>query len=287
MMRVVWVAAIAAGALFAGSQTSRAQYGGAYPPPYVPPAYTQQQIIPDLPPTVNPQAWSGQYPSQSAATGGYPPEMHTGYANEQDVVTGWYFGGMIGALYLEDQHSDAIDSSLRREEDAAFDWGFNTGASFGYRFPTRPHDLGQLRIEFDTMYNKNKVKTLLFNSVEQTPKGEVAAQSFMFNLVVDFIHMGGPIIPYIGGGAGFMNIHEHLEYGQTRFVDNDFVFSFQGMAGISIQLWENVQWFTEYRYLGGSNPKLTRIGPPAPTRVKLRSEYNTHSVMSGFRIDLR
>ena len=84
-----------------------------------------------------------------------------------------------------------------------------------------------------------------------------------------------------------MNIHEHLEYGQTRFVDNDFVFSFQGMAGISIQLWENVQWFTEYRYLGGSNPKLTRIGPPAPTRVKLRSEYNTHSVMSGFRIDLR
>lgn len=291
-MRVVWVTVFAAGTLFAGSQTSRAQNGEAYPPQYAPPAYTQQQVIPNLPPTVNPQAWSGSHggpfsPAGSACPPQYPPNRYEGYANERDVVTGWYISGMIGAVYLEDQHSDAVDSNLRREEDAAFDWNVNGGATIGYRLPTRPQDLGQLRIEFDTIFNENKVKTLLFNSVERNPRGEVSSQSFMCNLVFDFIHWGDIVTPYIGGGAGFMHVSEHIEYGQVRFVDDDFVFAFQGMAGISVQLWENVQWFTEWRYLGGSNPKFTRIGPPAPQRVELRSEYNTHSVLTGFRIDLR
>ncbi|MBT6154118.1 MAG: porin family protein [Planctomycetaceae bacterium] len=292
MMRVVWVAVIAVGALFAGSQTSRAQYGGGYPPPNAPPVYTQRQVIPDLPPTVNLQEWTNTFGGPTTPVGpNCPPQFssdrHTGYANERNVATGWYISGMMGAVYLEDQHSEALDVSLRREEDAAFEWNINGGATIGYRLPPRPHDLGQLRIEFDTIFNKNDVKTLLFNSVERNPRGEVSSQSFLFNLVIDFIHWGDVVTPYIGGGAGFMRVDESLEYGRATFVDEDYVFAFQGMAGISVQLSENIQWFTEWRYLGGSNPTFTRNGPPAPTQVDLRSEYNTHSIMSGIRIDLR
>jgi opacity protein-like surface antigen len=293
MKRVVWIAAIAAGALFAGNQASRAQYGGPYPPPYVPPPYTQQQVVPDLVPTVNLQPWSVTQPGQPPTLipgrpRTYPPDTHTGYANERNIVTGWYVGGMVGARYLEDQFSEAVSSNQLRQFDAAFDWNAAAGGAIGYRMPVRPHDMGQLRFEVDFLTSKNNVKRLILNGADVTSNNEVSGHSFMFNTAIDFIHVSEAITPYIGGGIGFMHVREDLQSGTINVVDSNEVFAWQGMAGIAVQLWEHVEWFTEWRYLGGSKPKFTSTGPVGTTqRIELRSEYNSHSVMTGFRIDLQ
>lgn len=311
-MKVVWTtrptsgwrpavfAAIGLLALLAGTTPARAQYGPPFPQPltqagycptcdaqgaYYPASNTQGGYCPTC--DANGGGFSGPHcfsapPSEPAC-----PELYSGYAVREDLHTGWYVGGAVGACYLEDQFSEAIDSNLQRNEDATFDWNACGGMSVGYRFPVHPRDMGQLRIEFDTFYRENKVKTLRFNGVEQDPEGEVMSNSFMFNVALDLINCCDAVTPYVGGGVGVLHVSEHLEYGQARFVDTDLVFGFQGMAGLSLKLWENVEWFTEFRYLGGSNPKLIRIGPPAPpNRVELRSEYNTYSVVSGLRINL-
>jgi opacity protein-like surface antigen len=94
-------------------------------------------------------------------------------------------------------------------------------------------------------------------------------------------------VPYIGGGIGVMGVNQHLKWDDTKFFDTDLVFGFQAMAGLTVKLTDHIEWFTEWRYRGGSNPKFTLINPNDSTdRIELRSEYNTHSIMSGLRISL-
>jgi opacity protein-like surface antigen len=286
-MKIFWTAAFTSVVILTWSPTVRAQYGGSIPQPLTQAAYCPT-CAQDGGPYASP---GGGYPPwqpwSNAAAGPPAGELYRGYSNLDDTNAGWYIGGITGAVFLADQKSEAVNPNVNRVIDGKFDWNAAGGMMIGYRFPVHPRDLGQLRIEFDTIYRDNGIKTLLSNEVEfPDALGEATSTSFMFNVALDFTNWHGWITPYVAGGVGVLYISEILHYGNARLDDHDVVFAFQGMAGASIKLWENVELFTEFRYLGGSNPKLQQTSQAAPILLDLRSEYNTYGVMGGVRINL-
>lgn len=288
MIRVASAAALTAVVLACGAESLSAQ-DGAYPQPIVqaascpscqsglPPAY--------IPPIPGASIYRPHDPWSTA--GSPPPQIFTGYAGPETFVSGWYVGGITGVVFLDDQKSEAINPNIAREIRAAYDWEATGGGIIGYRFPYHPRDLGQLRFEFETMFRQNDIKTLWVNGIETPASGQVFANSFMFNVALDLVPMTDWLVPYIGGGVGVVRVQHDLAHGAAEFNDSDAAFGYQGMAGASIRLWKNVELFTEFRFMGVSNPKLLHIDPNSqPQRARLRSQYDTYQILSGLRLTL-
>ena len=283
-MKTLWTATFTCVAILTWSSTVRAQYGGSIPQPL-----TQAGYCPTCAQDGGPYATPGVgcQPGQPGCDSPSSLDLYSGYSNLDDTNAGWYIGGIAGAVFLADQKSEAVNPNTFRVIDGKFDWNGAGGMMVGYRFPVHPRDMGQLRIEFDSIYRDNGIKTLLSNDVEfPAAVGEATSTSFMFNVALDFTNWHSWITPYVGGGVGVIYLDEVLHYGNARLDDHDVVFAFQGMAGASIKLWENVEVFTEFRYLGGSNPKLLQTSQAAPLLIDLRSEYNTYGIMGGVRVNL-
>ncbi|MGE0152326.1 MAG: OmpA family protein [Reyranellaceae bacterium] len=162
------------------------------------------------------------------------------YAQDSDVEIG--FGGG-GGFNVKD-----VDSKT----------GWAGNAFVGYNF-------GGPRLELELAYRNNKVK-----------KGElpgdrerVQSGALMANFIYEFFS-DGVVSPYIGAGAGAAFVK-----GKGQLDDSDFVFAYQGIAGVNVKVSPNVVLSADYRYFRTADPQLKENG------VSADFDYVNHTGMVG------
>lgn len=141
--------------------------------------------------------------------------------------------------------------------------GWQIDGGLGYRFnlsdyKSHPGNETAIRLEFNPGYLQN----------EAGPGADLKVGRFMANAFLDL-----PILEwaYIYGGGGIGGALYDLET-----VDDDFVFAFQGMAGIGFLLTDNIKLEGGYRYFSSLDPSFLGATVKAPT---------WHAVEAGIRFE--
>jgi opacity protein-like surface antigen len=171
---------------------------------------------------------------------------------------GYYLEFHGGGTFLMDSdlHVDGGGSM-----EAQFDPGYLVGGAFGYAFEQG------FRGEIAVDYRHNDID-------DGTASGDARSLAGMvngyFQLPVDF-----PVKPYVGGGIGVAKVSTDANaFGSDFLSDDDNVFAYQAMAGITYEINPAVAVGAGYVYFATKDPSFeTRAG------VDFDAEYATHNFM--------
>jgi outer membrane protein OmpA-like peptidoglycan-associated protein len=187
---------------------------------------------------------------------------------------GFYVGGAGGVNWSRDAKYE--DRTAGGSVTVDYDRGWVGALSVGYATA-----IG-VRTELEANYRwGNKVD----GDNDPTPGawgGKTRSLGFMSNLLYD-INTGTPFTPYIGIGAGLARVKSELNFnttgGSLRYLsDEDWVFAYQGIAGVAYNVTSNLALTADYRYFATQEPKFdTRL------RTTAEGQYRNHSVMVGLR----
>lgn len=186
------------------------------------------------------------------------------------ATEGPFIGIMGGVNWTGDEDISGTGVGINRTIDT--DKGWAVLPSIGYRYGNG------LRTELELGYRQNDVDGV---SGSTFSSGEINAKSVMLNLLYD-VNMNGRVSPYFGGGVGYARV----EYDNVRPVgavtanvdDEDNVFAYQGIAGISYWVSDAVELAAEYRYFATQDPDMrTSAG------VSVEGEYDSHAALVGLR----
>jgi OOP family OmpA-OmpF porin len=133
------------------------------------------------------------------------------------------------------------------------------------------------RTEFEFSASQSSVDSV---SGSSSSGGSVNTLSGMVNGLYDF-QTGGPLKPYLGLGIGVSRLryNDVTPIGGTAISDRDTVFAYQGIAGLSYDLGDNVALTTDYRYFRTVDPSFH-----SDSVGTIDSEFSEHRIMVGFRI---
>ena len=151
---------------------------------------------------------------------------------------GWYAGAEAGVNIVPTIRFDAEANTWRQTQDP----GYAVLGQVGYGF-------GRIRLEGELGWRDNSLDKLT-TSTARSASGDISALSAMVNAYYDFA-TGTPITPYIGAGVGGVDVASHkIGYAGTLITsDNDFVFGYQGIAGLSYAVSDTLSLKVDYRYL--------------------------------------
>ncbi len=182
---------------------------------------------------------------------------------------GPFVGIMGGVNFSDDQDISGVGAGINRNVDT--DTGWAVLPSVGYRYGNG------VRTEFELGYRENDIDGV---SGAANGSGDISAKSAMLNLLYD-VDTGSRIMPYIGGGIGYAQVDykaRPVGVGLDRVNDEDNVFAYQGIAGLSYWLNEAVEVAAEYRYFATQDPDFrTSAG------VAAEGEYDSHAALIGLR----
>jgi outer membrane protein OmpA-like peptidoglycan-associated protein len=224
-------------------------------------------------------------------------------AAQAQPVTGLYIAGGAGVNWLQKSDIDLVGPNGRTVGTAGsvdFDHGWLGVGSIGFGFGNG------LRLEAEGNYRENNVHDFRFGGV--TPRfqgGRTRSYGAMGNVLFDFAIPGVPVMPYVGGGVGYV-WHEYDGVRGTDYTapngnrlmidDTDGRFAYQGIAGVAFNLGvPGLSLTAEYRFMGTLSPELNAVvqtQTAAQARVNQRTtiasgkvevdNYN-HSVLVGLR----
>lgn len=178
-------------------------------------------------------------------------------------TSGFYLGGAAGLNILRD--TDASLGALVNEIEAKN--GFAGALSGGYAYGNG------LRTELELGFRHNSVDKV--NNFD-ADDGEFRSWSAMGNALYD-INTGTRFTPYLGAGVGVARITaDNVRPVVGGFVldDSDTRFAYQGIAGVSYGLTDNLSVAVDYRYFATTNPDFGTTSDP---------QYRNHTVMAGLR----
>jgi OmpA-OmpF porin, OOP family len=196
----------------------------------------------------------------------------------------WYFGVGLGANWLDDVDS-SYDPPLWIPSEEEFDTGWVMTGALGYRWD-------HWRLEFELGYRDNTLEGFSFpTGIGPNPAGgDVAQFSQMVNALWD-LPFGDNVTFSIGGGIGGAMVKTQYTAitfpGSTLIVDgDDYVFAYQGIAGLSIDISDRMQLFAEYRYFVAQEPETdaTSIILGVPTAMTAtHDDLENHTGLIGVR----
>ncbi len=187
----------------------------------------------------------------------------------------WYAGAFAGWNNTSDTEFETALGTI----DTTFNKGAIWGLSGGYR-------LGNgVRLEGEVSWRDADVDNhKLGGAILDGSKGAAKSRSFMANALYDF-NRDGKVQPYIGGGIGWSKI-DYDSFGVDAVPDvlndDDGVFAYQGIAGLSIGLSERFDIFGEYRYFKAQDPSVTTS--EASGAVKTDIGYQSQDFVLGLRL---
>lgn len=216
-------------------------------------------------------------------------------AAQAQPITGVYVGAGAGYNYMQESDAEPKSGALATPFGASskmtttFDHGFGGVISVGYGFGNG------LRVEGEGNYRQNDVDTLRTLSRNlASAGGTVRTYGVMANVLYDF-HVGLPVVPYLGVGAGYAWTDYDVVQGgfpnrQTSTInDTDGQFAFQGIAGLAfpIAAVPGLALTAEYRFFGTLQPDLDytyrdRVANTVSSRKVEVDNYN-HSAFIGVR----
>ncbi len=195
---------------------------------------------------VQTMVWKAGYVA-GAALVAMLPGLAAAQVNE---TKGWYLGLEGGATWRDDADTEGA-------RDTEFDNPGWLGGFFG------GYDFGGPRLELELVYRGNNPETNVGGYVHQG--------AAMLNLLYDISIPGFPVTPYIGVGGGY----SYAEY--TGVDDDDWVFAYQGIAGVSYDITRNISVFVDYRYFGTEDHAIRFAGRNRDI------ENQSHNVVGGLR----
>jgi OOP family OmpA-OmpF porin len=162
-------------------------------------------------------------------------------------VQGIYIGAGLGTNFLDDSDSD-------RNISISFEWGYAGVLSVGYGFGNG------LRLEIEGNYRQNDVDSISVTggNVPRTT-GTVRSYGLMANVLYDFAL--GPVMPYVGVGAGYVwndydsvgfNYRNGNQAGQFTAGGTNGAFGYQAILGVAfpIQSVPGLALTAEGRFMG-------------------------------------
>ena len=179
--------------------------------------------------------------------------------------TGFYFSGFGGVNIIDDFEAPSLGLI------ADVDTGYAVGGALGL-------DMGLFRLEVEGTYRDNDVDSVRFNGIDFQADGDLTAWSAMTNFIID-IPVTNQLSAYLGGGIGASGVEADFGYGQSTIDDDDVVFAWQLLAGVSYAFTERTEAYVEYRYFTAEDPELSR----GSADVEFDG-YESHSVLAGVRI---
>jgi outer membrane protein OmpA-like peptidoglycan-associated protein len=178
---------------------------------------------------------------------------------------GLYIGGAGGLNFLTE------DSDLNAAEAEFEDFNWAVSGALGYA-------LGNgLRLETEVGYRPNDVDNI---TGVAGGSGDVDVLNWMFNALYDLDYWNLPVKPYVGAGIGIA----HVDFDGVTPVagstinDSDIGFAFQGIAGLSLDLTENLAATLDYRHLRVPHVSFNTNGG-----TNVDSDYATNQIMIGLR----
>lgn len=175
------------------------------------------------------------------------------------VTTGAYVFGDIGPNWLRDAHSHGVNTTYSYDTGwvgvIGGGWGFGNG----------------FRVEGELGHRGSDVSNT---------SGSTSANSLMGNVYYDF-STGTRFTPYVGVGTGVAHIRFHnVGAPGTSINDDDTVWAYQGIAGLTYQLSDHWKADANYRYFGTERPELT-----ADNGTPVTSHYRDHAFLLGVRYE--
>lgn len=149
------------------------------------------------------------------------------------------------------------------------DGGFGVGIAIGRWFDTQRH----WRAEVEASYRENDIDS---SGTAGGSEGEINSVNYMVNGYYDF-RPDSIFSPYLGAGIGFADIDvEGLDLGSAGTLDDDdSVFSYQLIGGVSYQATATIDLFGELRYLATEDAEFSNGGR--------EFDYETASALAGLR----
>ncbi|MEM9169433.1 MAG: OmpA family protein [Pseudomonadota bacterium] len=203
------------------------------------------------------------------------------------------FYGAIGAglSYVQpdrDFETKLVSGADAFDSEADFDNGIGVYTALGYAFDN------DWRAELEFSYRENELRHLAgdglgFSGWPDSVDGDTESYAFMANLIRDF-DTGQAVTPYIGGGVGGIRIEADYTGNNTTAINgpltldiNDGVtrLAFQGIAGLAIELADNLTLDLSYRYLHALKADLE--GTLNGADVNFKHGYDVHSAFAGLR----
>jgi outer membrane protein OmpA-like peptidoglycan-associated protein len=192
------------------------------------------------------------------------------------TTDGWYVGADTGVnLVPTNKLKTQTLGNLKETNDP----GYVILGEVGY-------GIGPFRAEAEVGWRGNDVDKLksASNATFSGSRGSLNLLSGMFNGYYD-IHTGTPFTPFIGAGLGVADVSADKIRATGATVSNDdkATFAYQGIAGVSYAVSDNLGIKLDYHYLR-TNPTSLRedssLGDVAG--AKLKTTYASHAVLVGF-----
>jgi outer membrane protein OmpA-like peptidoglycan-associated protein len=201
------------------------------------------------------------------------------YAQDE---TNWYAGAGFGANWLDDE-SIAVTAGppTATAVGAEFDPGWVMTGAVGHRW-------NQWRLEFELAYRDNSSEDLFAipGPLADTMFADVGQFSQMVNLLWD-LPIGDNMALTIGGGMGGVQVQVDAGglagLSTISMDDDDYVFAYQGIAGLSIDISDNMELFAEYRYFATDEVSVQGVLSPAASVISVNEELESHSALFGVR----
>jgi OOP family OmpA-OmpF porin len=184
---------------------------------------------------------------------------------------GWYLGAEAGANIVPTIRFNALANTTWSEH---HDTGYGILGQLGYGF-------GNIRLEGEFGYRQNNADKITTYLGQQSAGGSINGESVMGNAYYDF-DTGTKFTPYLGVGLGGFNVSADQIAVNGRNITNSsqFVFAYQGIAGLSYAVNDNLSLKGDYRYLRTERAGLQLQGSYGPGVGN--GAYASHSVMVGF-----
>ncbi len=165
----------------------------------------------------------------------------------------WYLGAQTGVNLLNDADTSFPGTSSEFE----YDPGFGLLGQVGM-------PLGDFRVEAEIGWRRNSIDEFAGAGID----GDTNLFSFMANGYYD-IPLGWRVTPYVGAGAGGAVVSVDAD----GIVDeSEVVFAYQGIAGLSYKINDELAIKGDYRYLATEDFTVDGV----------ESEYESHAFMVGF-----
>lgn len=184
---------------------------------------------------------------------------------------GLYVGAEAGVNFVPTLKFNAENNIWKQQQDP----GYAVLGQVGYGF-------GNVRLEGEVGWRSNGLKKFSDNFGDHSVDGSVrGAGSVMGNVYYDF-HNDSPFTPYIGVGVGGVNVSENnVKVDGTQLTDDsNFVLAYQGIAGVSYAIDQQLSLRADYRYLRSEQATVGLTDAFGGNYAHGR--YEAHTVAVGF-----
>ncbi|HOP41251.1 MAG TPA: outer membrane beta-barrel protein [Geobacteraceae bacterium] len=185
---------------------------------------------------------------------------------------GFYLGIHAGVDLVQSTTPEFNQAYSGRNVEVSFSPGFRTDGVLGYQW-------GTLRFEGEFVYQHAVVDKLSLDGVTYSARGGIMGIGAMGNIWAD-IPNETIITPYVGGGAGFLNVEPSqidVRVGDLTipfsYRDDDYVFAWQLGAGFAVPVGDRFFFDLGYRFLTTSKLHLKLA----------KADCITHNIMVGLR----